>query len=147
MPSITRSVVAGGLLVNVLVAVNEARRGNLERLGMPVPMPVRLTAMIDTGASISGFDLAIFPSLGLIAPNDFQEVITCSAVDKPHEAPAHYADVMLIGAAGDKVFSDLRVLGFEFRDSEGYRGLIGRDILDQCHLVYDGRAGRFTLTF
>ena len=147
MPSITRKVVAGGLLVDVLVAVNEARRGNLKRFGMSVPMPVPLTAMIDTGSSISGFDSAIFPGLGLIAPNDFQEVITCSAVDEPHKAPAHYADVMLIGAPGDTVFSDLRVLGFEFGDSEGYKGLIGRDILDQCHLVYDGRAGRFTLTF
>jgi hypothetical protein len=147
MPSITRKVDTNGLLVDVVVAVNEARRSNLERLGMTVPLPVHLRAMIDTGSTISGFALAIFPVLGLIAPNDYQEVITCSAVGKPHKAPAHYADVMLIGAPGEKIFSNLRVLGFEFGDSEGCTGLIGRDILDQCHLVYEGRAGRFTLAF
>jgi hypothetical protein len=74
-------------------------------------------------------------------------VLTPSTGVQPHEA-AEY-DVSLSIAHPDLEIHFPRVLAIAsiFDPREGAQGMIGRDVLDVCVLVYNGLLKTFTLAF
>lgn len=147
MPHLTLPLsLKGGCLVQVGIGLTEPRKKALETEGKIPPELQFATALIDTGTSISAIDVSIVSALGL-TPTDVVPVHTPSTGSTP--APTalydvrtylyHADDEYLVDRAIPVIGSQLKVQGFEV--------LLGRDVLQDCFFMYDGRAGHFTLGF
>ena len=59
MPYFTRKIEPNGLILNVQVGVSAEREASLQKNSLPVPTPVVVKGIIDTGASSTCIDPAI----------------------------------------------------------------------------------------
>lgn len=147
MPLVTRELGPEGALVDVSIDVHTARRRQLEKHGFSVPASVSIKAQLDTGAHRSGIYRNVFPALGLSGEIDYENVRTSSTQDEPHVADVYVCNLTIHGAEGERTFQTLRVLAHVFGPDEEARAVIGRDVLAQCLLTWDGPSRRFTLCF
>jgi len=143
MPSASGPISSAGAIIRVRVGVHSSRAERLASAGLGIPEPASVSALLDTGASLSGVDPALFTELGYDGPLDTKEIITSGGIT---EASFHIVNLTILGDA-PRTFPSLEVFGTDFEDHEGVRCLIGRDILDKCRLVYDGPGEVFTLSF
>jgi hypothetical protein len=136
-----------GPIIEIYVAVSSPRVAILKQQGLPVPPAVLAKGLIDTGASHTAIDSAITESLEL-SPKRLAKVVTPSTGVVPHRC--HTFDVSLhipfpaamapwSNNACEVTKADLKHQGFDV--------LVGRDILAESVLIYDGRNGTFTLCF
>jgi hypothetical protein len=135
-----------GPIVSAFVSVSMPRRTALTTAGQPVPNAVRITGLLDTGASGTCIDPAVLTALGL-TPTGTTLVLTPSTGATP--VPAEQYDVSFVIPApnGAPLFSQtLAVTASELLVAQGFHALIGRDILSQCVFVYNG-SGFFTLSY
>lgn len=147
MPSINVSITPNGPLMQMLIGVSEPRRIALTNAGRPVPAMVQGTFLVDTGASGTCVDpklvaSLLLPASGSVAmqtPSTNGTPITCSQYD---------VSVFIPGAAGDGGFfiPALPILETSL-SSQGIDGLIGRDIINKCTLIYNGSASILTLAY
>jgi hypothetical protein len=98
---------------------------------------VRGLAMIDTGASHSTVDLATARSA------KFTHTELCQVFALHSGQAPVYRVVLELPELGIK--RTQKIIGHP-AEHEGIVALIGRDILVDCTLVYDGKRGQFTLT-
>jgi predicted aspartyl protease len=129
-----------GPIVDVAVAVSQAAQQSLEASGQPVPQPIPVSVMVDTGASQSVVSPAVANALGL-APVGVADVLTptsSAVVQRPVYAVRFLLPQNLV--AGVTALS-AELLG------QNIQGLIGRDLLKYCVLVYIGGENQFTLSF
>ena len=99
----------------------------------------RAIGLIDTGASISCIDVKIAEQMGLIA-RDFIPVLTPSGVSN------HFTyDITIVfpPELESKVFF-VEVTGADL-SQQPFDILIGRDVLEQCTLIYNGWDNSFQL--
>ncbi len=68
-----------GAIIDIRVGVPIARERMLRRHSMPVPDPIAIKAVLDTGAHRSGIDVAVFPTLELEGAVDVESVRTSSS--------------------------------------------------------------------
>jgi len=147
MPSINASLSAAGPLLAVMVGVSAPRAAALQRVGMVPPQYVRGTFLIDTGASGTCLDPNFVRSLGLVStgsvsiqtPSTAGNPVSCNQYDVSIFIPDH------IGQGGFFIGA-LPVIETPLA-SQGIEGLIGRDVIDRCTLVYNGSANMFTLAY
>src|SRR6266478_6074661 len=97
MPHFTLQIGPQGPMLDALVGVSQARRTALAAVGQPVPNPIRLRALVDTGASGTSVDPSITSALNL-TPTGRVQVVTPSTGSTPHEADQY--DVALIIPSG-----------------------------------------------
>jgi hypothetical protein len=137
-------------VVDVVVSVSEPRREALIRThgADKVPAPVSLRAIIDTGASISGFHPSVYSSLDL-TPVQIAPFLTPST---PHDQPADCGvfDVGLRLTVGSVALRFNRIVATESRDFDPSNpnrilGILGRDVLEHCVFEYLGPDGLFRL--
>jgi len=119
-----------GPTIEIIIYPSQPVLLQLKNEGKPVPSQ-RLIALIDTGASGSCIHYSLAKELGLIVRN-VTEVYTPSGVSQ-HEIydiglslPNLYTNIMQVEALG----VDL--------EKQPFDALIGRDILSQCTLIYNG---------
>ena len=148
MPYLNGPIGAGGAVVDVTVSVPALRASLLQRHGFAVPEPVHIRALIDTGATLSGFAPRVFTALDL-KPLDTLSVLTPSTrPDAPHPFDRFQVSLALIAEGRSCPFPDTLVIATDcWLEDEGMEGLIGRDILDRCFFQYLGLDRRFTLAF
>ena len=106
--------------------------------GQIIPQ-VKGIGLIDTGASMSAIDANIATNLQLIS-RDYVPVLTPSGISN------HYTydiAVMLPAQLGLKMFF-IEVTGADL-SLQPYDFLIGRDILEQCTLIFNGWDNSFQL--
>ncbi len=143
MAIITGKITDEGPIIDVMVQVGGEREEKLRRVLGPdcVPQPVHIRALIDTGSSVVGFHKSVFESLGL-TPLTFIEVKTPSTLpDEPFVTPVYEVRVTFVSGTTPYTFPHvhaIRTLEFDPNDSGLLRGLIGRDILNQCVFNYFG---------
>lgn len=148
MPSINLTITPGGPHITVLIALSAPRRDALIAVGKTVPTPVLGTFLIDTGASGTAVDPQLVASLGL-TPKGAVMVQTPSTNGQPVPCPTY--DVMLIIPSGDAAVAPffieaLPVMEASFK-SQGIDGLLGRDVLSKCILIYNGFTGTYDLAY
>jgi hypothetical protein len=137
-------------VVEVEVGVTAAHGRALTRSGQPVPQPLRLTALIDTGASRTCIDHRV---RGLLRLRGFSTLV----ISTPTSGPAGQArrrldkaDLLILHPSGNpqqhlarNAFTVVAVpLG-----QLGVDVLIDRDLLARCRFVYDGQAGTLRLEY
>jgi hypothetical protein len=134
-----------GLEIDVKVMPTSQRVAALKQAGLPFPQPMVIVGLLDTGAGCSCLDRGVVQGLGL-DPRGVTRIHTPSTGTN-YEERNQYDACLVIGEGYPKpLVLTLPVLGCDFA-SQGFFALIGRDVLDQCFLMYDGPARTFTLFF
>jgi Aspartyl protease len=112
-----------------------------------VPQPVTIQALVDTGASGTCVDPAVLAGLQLSATGT---TLVHTPTTKGQPESADLFDISLT-IYGPTVFGPLTIPNLPAMSSDlaiqGIQALIGRDVLAQCFLMYNGTRGEFTLGF
>ena len=136
-----------GPVLKILIAVSEARSDALVKAQELLPNPVLVVGLVDTGASCTCVDTDIISQLDIPVSGN-TKVYTPSTGNQPMDADQF--DIGLAIFASEKeqphLVRNLPVVGCDFKD-QGYKVLIGRDVLSRCMLVYNGILGQYTLAF
>jgi hypothetical protein len=148
MSLISGPITADGAVVDLLVGVREARRAVLVRNQFPVPPEIPVRAQIDTGSFITVLMPEVFEKLRF---TPFEQILVRTpSTRRGAPCPCDRYDVSLTLLAGTArtVFSSVWVIASEdFNPEEHIQAIIGRDLLDQCVLRYEGPHRTFELAF
>ena len=146
MPHFTVSLDARGPVLNAGVSVTDARRTALIAANQTEPQMQHVRALVDTGASFTQIDPQVLNALGL-TPTGTIEIVTPSTGSGTHTVETYDVDFRIGAGPSDSplLIENLRVGACELFLQQGIHALIGRDILAQCVLIYNGEAEFFSL--
>ena len=145
MPHFTLGLTSEGPVIDLVVMASQPRADALKSAGLPIPTPVALRCLIDTGASGTCFDAAAIAPLGL-SPTGTTPISTPSTGAVPHQCESYDVSVLFYHPDNSRYFGTLPVIAIDF-SAQRIDGLIGRDILASCLFVYDGGAQSFAIAF
>mgnify|MGYP001564370801 CR=1 FL=1 len=128
-----------GPLMQVEVSIPDELAQYFTENNMPIPSPLTGMGLIDTGASITAVDVSIIQQLS-IQPVGISNVFTPQGSAQQELFPIKLA---FVGTQITINFSS--VLGSELIN-QGIIALLGRDVLSNCILIYNGTAGHFSLS-
>ena len=134
-----------GPVITLVVGVSFERRALLKKQGISDPKPVILDFLIDSGASHTVVDASAITPLG-IHPTGITYIHTPSTGDTPVPMQQYDVSLFLHHPDNSKMIPNLAVTASDF-SQQSIQGLLGRDVLEHCLLVYDGRANSFALAF
>lgn len=127
-----------GMLLRVRVGSASSIAGQQQSSGTTPQAPEEIVAMIDTGASISAIDVAVAARLGLVQTGSVQ----VGGVGGMSQQPV-FAAALEIPDAG-VTFDPLMLSGAQL-GAPDFQMLVGRNLLCQMILTYDGANGQFAL--
>jgi predicted aspartyl protease len=133
-----------GPVVQVLVSVPAQVAERLTKESKPIPSPVPGLGLIDTGATGSCVDEEVAKKLQLPIVNVVSMASAAHAATDRNVYPLTF-DILGFGATGKITVNSPRVTGAEL-GVQGLILLIGRDLLANTCLIYNGIAGAFTLS-
>ncbi len=146
MPHLTLPIGAGGPVLEFFVGVSSPRADALRLAGQTVPPPILVRGLIDTGASCTCIDPAILQSLGVVSTGTVPTHTPSTQIGAPHIANQFDISMILQHPKLSWQFHAVPVLESSL-SHQGIQALIGRDILANCLLSYDGQACIFSLAF
>jgi predicted aspartyl protease len=128
-----------------LICVSDPRQEALKKAGRPVPIPISVRALVDTGASCTCIDPAIIKRLGL-SPIGKTQVHTPSTQGTAHGCNTYDASLVIRGQSGNLSIGTLAVVetGLNY---QGFDAILGRNVLSRCMLFYNGPVGIVGLYF
>jgi hypothetical protein len=142
------AITPDGAIVRVEVGVSRAHRRALQQAGHPVPPPVVLDALLDTGAETTCFDSQAVNALQL--PHRGFVIVNAPALTGWLPRLALEAGLTVIHPSGvvaqNWVIPDQAIVELPL-NAIGYEMILGRDVLTAGRLDYNGRAGTFTLEY
>jgi hypothetical protein len=148
MPRLSGSLQPTGALVAVEVGLTRFDILNLRKAGRPIPAPVSLQTLLDTGAECSCVDRHALASLAL--PLRLIGLANMPAIGGLVPTTEYNAKLTIIHPSGDPQLN-LVIPAVSLAEvplgSLGYEVLIGRDVLAQCRFLYDGPRSRFRLSY
>lgn len=143
MPSFTNQLAnlrTEGPLCQVRIGVSDPVAEELQKENKPVPNPVEVTAIIDTGASGTVINPSIVENLGLVVRGTI-DISTPST--KTH--PCNLYDISLLFPNRVRI-SLIPVIEAPL-EGQNIQCLIGRDVLAMGVFIYVGYNNTFTLSF
>ena len=148
MAHFTLQIEDAGPLLNVQVGVSVPRNNALRRAGKPVPQPIAVKGLVDTGASCTSIDPSVVEELELSPTGDLK-MVTPSTGSDAVIVPQYDVAIAIYGTTIEqqpKLDPVLPVAEFSLAN-QGFKVLVGRDVLAGCVLVYNGTIGHYTLCF
>ncbi len=124
----------------VTIGVHDAVASEMRERGMEIPPPAAGHALLDTGASVTCIDDAAAQKLKL-RPIGIANM--ASASHSATKMKVHPARIHLVGT--DILISTQHAVGASLGAQGGIIALIGRDIMKDFTLFYNGPAGAITL--
>lgn len=152
MSSLTTNLHAShGPLIDVLIGPSPQRIAALKAAGITIPVMQKATFLIDTGASGTCVDQSVMQNLGL-SPINYISIQTPSTNGSPIQCPVYDVQVIFqpsIHQSKPYQVPHIRAVSVieTHLKSQGIDGLIGRDILEYCLLVYNGHTNSYTLAW
>lgn len=148
MPHFTLQVSPGGPILNAVVTVSQPKATALQAAQQALPAPVTIRALVDTGASCTCVDPSVLQSLQL-TPTGSASMFTPSTGAAPAAADQYDVGLAIFAAANQVplFLPTVAVIAADLLQAQGIHALIGRDILGQCVLHYNGATASFTLAF
>ena|SRR5579871_2279641 len=153
MPIIhTTHQIVGGARVRIQITLGRADVRHRRQAGMAIPAPVPAIALLDIGAECTCVDPAIIAPLNLPVSSGGL-IVTPGGVTGPAAlggaSPRVTYEAGLVIPHGSDPKLNLVIPSLEIEaiplTQFGIDALIGRDVLANCVLVYDGPAGTVTL--
>lgn len=148
MPVLKGALQPEGALVDVQVVWTVIGAQQLRMALQPVPPPVQVRAVLDTGADATCLDTAVVQALGL--PFGGATLANVLAAGGMLARSQHDASLTMLHPSGDPklhhTVQSLLIIELHLR-SLGYDALIGRDVLDRLTFLYHGPRGRFRLSY
>jgi hypothetical protein len=145
MPHLTFALDPDGMIVQAVFGLNGFKTAALVQAGQPVPRPIPVRALIDSGADTTTIAPGVFKRLGLV-PSFTAFSQRASGSVKVNLYNVSMTITGLIGAVGPTlVLPDLLVS--ELTAPLPVDALIGLDVLRQCLVVLDGPGQQFILGF
>jgi hypothetical protein len=148
MPKLTGPLTANGAVVEVLIGLCQPDVQRLRNALQPIPPPVSMPAILDTGAAVTCVDSRAFAALGL-SPTGVIRVVT-AATSAPLDRDQFDVGLTIAHPSGNPL-DNLVLASFTVTDSPlvptGIPALVGCDVLARCRFVYDGPAGMFSLEY
>lgn len=147
MAHFTRPIEQSGPLLNALLTVSAPGAQAMQREGRPVPKGFVAKGLVDTGASCTSIDPSVVEALGL-RPVSRVPMITPSTGPDPILVDQYDIGVTIYSAKESVPLriDALPVCGTPLIN-QGFHALIGRDILGQCLLFYNGATRQYSLSF
>ena len=129
-----------GPVIEVYIVPHRRRIASIETRNLPAPSPIKVSALIDSGANCSVLQVGIAAQLGL-TPIDKVRISTpsdqglmCDRYSVQFLFPAHQYSIPVT-----PVEAPLK--------GQLIGAIIGRDVLRNCVFVYQGHDESFTLSF
>jgi hypothetical protein len=148
MPQLTGTILPEGAIVNVVVGLARSDIQSLRQNLRPIPQPVQLRALLDSGAQVTCLDPSIISGLAL--PWDQPTLANMPATVGMILTMFYRAGVVIQHPSGnprqDHVTPELRICELPLSQL-GYDAVIGRDILNRLRFTYDGPVGTFALDY
>lgn len=147
MPHFTLTYGPIGPLIHAYIGASAPRLGALKKAGIALPPPVVVKALVDTGASHTAVDPTVLQALGL-NPRRIAHTITPSTGATPHKCQTYDVSIHVPLGTATALFSKMawEVTALDLKH-QGFEVLLGRDVLSEGLLVYDGKAGTFSMAF
>jgi predicted aspartyl protease len=142
---LTQQISAYGPLLDLMIGVSAPRMIALSQANVPLPAPIPIRALIDTGANGSCVDRDILKQLG-VSPTGTVSIHTPSTGSALHMCNQFDVSFMVTAQNFQRRFDAIAVIEADLA-TQGIQALIGRDVLSMCLFVYDGTAGTFSLAF
>ncbi len=146
MPYLTLQITGLGLVCDVLFRPTQPRIEALRSAGQPIPSFGRYRALVDTGASCTCIDPSVAVDLGLDATGS-TPMNTASTGASPVNAQQYDITLVIDHPDGFPLFLPTIPVAEMELSMLGIEALIGRDVLDECLLIYDGKSQTFTLGY
>ena len=147
MPFFTLQMGPSGPMVTTFIGVSAARAAALKAQSLPIPHVVQIQALVDTGASGTCVDPSVLKGLGLTPTGS---IAVCTPTTGTAAITLEQFDVGIFIPAADQppfMRPNLPVTCTELLVAQGFHALIGRDVLSECLMVYDGRSKLFSLAY
>jgi predicted aspartyl protease len=137
-----------GPVVAASIGVSVPRGQALLQAGQQTPPLVPIRALIDTGASHTCVDPTVLSKLGL-TPTGTAQVHTPTTGSTPQQVNQY--DIALLIPGADPTHAALVRSTLPVTEHalaiQGIQALIGRDVLSDCVLIYNGTTNLFTLSY
>ena len=111
-------------------------------IGLEYPGPLPMRALLDTGASITVISRVFADYCKLFQTNEGSEI---TAIGATHRCGEHAGAISFPGT-GLRSLDPVRIVSAVFAKERYYACLIGRDILRNWVLTFNGRSKRVTIT-
>lgn len=111
-------------------------------LGLQYPEPRRMRALLDTGASVTVISKVFANYCKLFQTSEGGEI---TAIGATHRCGEHAGAISFPGT-NLRSLDPIRIVSAVFARQRYYACLIGRDILRNWVLTFDGRSKRVTIT-
>ncbi len=147
MPSFTSvnpNLTLNGPVVQVRIGFAKPMREALQKSNKEVPIPIQVSALIDTGASITTISTRIAQQLRLI-PHGLVKILTAGQPTLTNLYDAYLDMVPSFGGA-PVVFDPIRVAEISLVGQINIDCLIGRDILKKGIFLYIAYADMFSFS-
>jgi hypothetical protein len=148
LPHFTLPFGSSGPVINAFVGLSGPRYQALTQAGQQTPAPVAVRALIDTGASCTCVDTTVLNQLAL-TPTGTTLVHTPTTGGTPQQVNQYDVGLLIPAAVTGHAPLVQIVLPVTAHALavQGIQALIGRDVLSQCLLAYNGAMGIFTLGY
>jgi hypothetical protein len=109
--------------------------------GLECPAPVKMNALLDTGASITVISKVYANYCKLFQTNEGSEI---TAIGAKHRCWEHAGAISFPGT-DLRPFDTVRIRSVVFVEQPFYAILIGRDIMRNWHMTFDGPSKLITI--
>jgi predicted aspartyl protease len=110
-------------------------------IGLDYPEPLRMRALLDTGASVTVISKKFANHCKLFQTNEGSEI---TAIGAPHRCGEHAGSISLPGTKL-KSFDPIRIVSAVFVKERYYAILIGRDILRNWVITFNGHSKKVAI--
>lgn len=146
---LTCLISAQGPILQCTVLASQARRDALVSAGLPPGGTASANLLIDTGASCTVLDMSIIEQVGLQQTGSTAGH-TPSTGPAPVTMPTYDISLILLGREQQthrvQQFANLPIIGADF-SAQAIDGLLGRDVLRHCRMMYAGSEDLVLISF
>jgi Aspartyl protease len=127
------------------IGVSEGRETALKAAGLPIPAVIRVSALLDTGASCTCVDPSVLAPLGLSTTGP-AHIITPSTGAAPAVFDQFDVSLMIAGTMAQPILhlKTVPIVASPLKH-QGFDALLGRDVLKQCVLHYNDTPAKSSL--
>jgi hypothetical protein len=148
MPHFTITFTQGAPIINLAISVSSARRAALVALNAPIPALQNVRGLVDTGASHTCVDPTVLEALQL-QPTGSVPMHTPSTAGVPMTADTYDVGLLIPCSPLTMPFQrpTMQVTAANLLEAQGFHVLIGRDVLAECALTYNGATQLLTFAY